>query len=239
MHLSELNSISNSNNGQQAVSRNVKIRIKEKIDYFFDNIYKVFLKIGDDLLQIINKYKNEASSFEDIENVIAKMWTNENFNLFHVWNKAIIADLYFVAVSDDSQHPRFLEGVNIDLSKDTLEEKLDILWYYWSWLWFMSYKYGGARNESYHLYRGLSLWTDNQYKIGSNYRFISFQNCSTDPNFITTYMSGESNVVFEIDVPEHWKNGFFLKRRGEENIRRREFLIVPFTRFTMNSNIFS
>ena len=167
---------------KEVLSTNVKKLMKEKIDYFFEHIEVVYGEIGNEQNEIINQFRRMAQDYRQIEKAIAEMWISENLNLFTVCNALILADLYYIVVSKAKNNPPFYQNAGVDLSKDKIEEKLKILWYYWSWLWFMSIKYGGARINKVKLFRGLGFWTDNQYEKGSNYRFISFQSCSTDIN---------------------------------------------------------
>ena len=111
--------------------------MKNKINYFLENINSVLKEINRDHIKVLSEFKEMAKDHENIEKVIAEIWTNEDLSLFEVCNAAIWADLYYKVINKTKDNPPFYKNANIDLSKDTLKEKLEILCYFWSWLWFM------------------------------------------------------------------------------------------------------
>ena len=222
---------------QNRIELEIKILMIKKIKIFFENIHIIFKLSNPKHQDKINEFKNKVNDSEDIEITISEMWIDEDLGLFSVNNAATFADLYFKVVTNNNKAPPFYQNSNIDLSKDGLEEKIKILSYYSSCLWYKSYKTGSKRKDELILYRVVGIQPDIEYEVNKNYRFITFQSCSNSLIEITKYMDGIPQSIYTIIAPEYWRNVFYIHKYGGSNKNRKEYLILPYTSFEMLGNL--
>ena len=99
----------------------------------------------------------------------------------------------------------------------------------------MSSIYGRQRESEISIYRAITNRVDKEYVEGRQYRFITFQSCSNNANKAIKYKDGNDNAFYTISLPKSWRNGLSLTESSPDNIRNTEYLIIPFTRFELES----
>ena len=186
-------------------------------------------------MKLDDKKVSSRDKIKDIFEIIWKLWVKEELGVYKIWNRSILANYLYSILGQYVNVTKLisLKSAHINVEFDGFDNKIELISHYCSLLCVMCLLTTKSRSDSRILYRAVNFITDRKYKLGEDYRFITFQSCDEEFTKAIKFLNLGENSFYTMTLTPHWNNGVHMQNNNQE----KEYLIMPFSSFSMDSNI--